>query len=205
MHDFHAALRRIGPLALIGGVLIFGSVIAELFFPVQSADGTTTVPILHALYLVAWSIGWTLVAVWAVRFCTILAGVQARSRRLGIGSWMVVGGAAAFVLSALGQLAGVLAGAYLEGFFVLFLVAFPLLVAGLVLLAFATRRTPTRGGTWILLLLGGIGLLVALLAEADPYHDIGLLSGAAAIAAAGARLAWAGDRGKTRAVETPAA
>jgi hypothetical protein len=193
MNHFDAAIRRTGTFGAIGGALVFGSVAAELVHPVQSADGSSTEPMLHALYLLAWIVGWSLIAFMAIGLRGAISHVGSRSRRLSLGSWLTAGGAAAFVLSGLGLMAGVLTGVNLEAAFVLILLAFPLLVAGYVTLALAMRRGPVPANAWVLLLLGAIGLLVALLAEADPFHDIGLLAGALATSGFGVRLALGRD------------
>lgn len=177
-------IRRTATAAIAGGLLVATSVAAELVHPVQAADGTSREPVLHAFYLAASIVGWALVAAMAVG----LRGVRTQSggsRMATVGSWLGVVGAAAFVVSNVGLLVGVVAEVYPEALFVLVLVALPLLVVGLALLGLAIRRT--SGATTILLLVAAAGLLVALLAEA-PIHDIGLLGGALAMAGTGGAL-----------------
>lgn len=164
--------RRTGMQAVLGGVLLAASVGAELIHPVQTPDGTTTEPLLHTLYLAAWLAGSLLLALAALGLGSILRGDGAR-RSATIGMWLSVAGAACFALYTIGGLAGVMTGSYFEGAFVLFLLAFPLLIVGNVTMAVAARSSSAPRGTWLLLGLAAIGLVVALLAEADPFHDIG--------------------------------
>lgn len=174
--------RSLAP-AIVGGLLAAASVAAELVYPVQASDGTSREPIVHALYLAAWVIGWALVAMTAAGLRSALPG----SRSAAIGSWTAVGGAVAFAVSGLAQLIGVLAaGVPLEAAFVLFLLAFPLLVVANVALGLAVRARSSLA--FVLFLLAAVGLLVGFLAEADPFHDIGLIGGVLAMTAAFAVL-----------------
>jgi len=165
-----------GSAAIIGGVLALVSVAAELIWPVQNADGTSREPLLHLVYVLAWIAGSSLIgaAVWWMR--PLLAADGALSRKASIGTWLSVAGCAAFALSGVGLLIGIATGSYLEAAFVLFLVAYALLVPGQILLALAMRSVPAFGWGWVLPIIGAIGLLVAFAAETDPYHDIGLLT-----------------------------
>lgn len=131
--------RRPATSLIAGGLLVAASVAAELVHPVQQPDGTSRESLLHAVYLIAWVVGWVLVA---------LAGLA--------------------------------------------LVGLPLLAIGCLLLGLSMRGA--SGAAWIFLLVAAAGLLVAFLAEVDPIHDIGLIGGALAIAAAGLALR-AGDQG----------
>ena len=63
-----------------------------------------------------------------------------------------------------------------------------LLVAGSVPLALGLRRTGDLGGWWVAVLVAGAGGLVALGAEVDPWHDLGLFLFDAAWVAVGLRL-----------------
>jgi hypothetical protein len=168
--------RRAGVQASVGGVLLAVSLAAELIHPVQTSDGRTTEPVLHTLYLAAWLAGWLLVAMATLGLRAILRRRGATSRAGTVGTWLSVAGAACFALNAIGGLAGVFTGTYYEGAFVLVLVAFPLLIAGNLTLAWAARGSYVPRGTWILLGIGAIGLTVALLAEVDPFHDLGFLA-----------------------------
>jgi hypothetical protein len=157
---------------VLGGVLLTASIAAELIHPVQRSDGTTTDPFLHALYLAAWLAGCLLVALAVLGLGSMLRANGA-TRAGTIGMWLSVAGIVCFALSAIGGLAGVFTGSYLEGAFVLLLVGFPLLIVGNLSMSAAARSSSVPRGTWLLLGVAAIGLLVALLAEADPFHDIG--------------------------------
>ena len=171
-----SVLGRAGGAAIIGGLLMLGSVAAELLFPVQNPDGTSREPVLHSVYVLAWIAGSSLIgaAVWWLR--TFLAADGALSRKASIGTWLSVAGAAAFALSVAISLIGIATGSYLEAAFILFLVAYALLIPGQILLALAMRPISAFGWGWLLPILGAIGLFVAFAAEMDPYHDIGLFT-----------------------------
>lgn len=169
--------------AIAGGLLVAAPVAAELVYPVQNSDGTSREPLVHAVYLVAWIVGWVLVAFAAFDLRRLVAG---RGRKGAIGSWLLIGGSAALGISAVGQLIGIAAGVYLEALFVLFVIGLPLVAIGCALLGLALREG--AGTAWIFLLVAAVGFLVAFLAEMDPFHDIGLIGGAIAVAAAGLSL-----------------
>jgi hypothetical protein len=169
-------------MAIVGGVLVFVSVAAELVYPVQDADGASREPAIHAIYLAVWVVGWALIAAAALGLrARFMQGEQARKGT--VGSWLAVAGAAAFAVFGLGQLFGILFGVDVEALFVLFLLAFPLLVVGFALIGLAMRRA--EGVAWVVAFVAAAGFLLALLAEMDPWHDIGLLTGALAVAAFG--------------------
>ena len=158
--------------AIAGGLLAAGAVVAELIYPVQYGDGTSREPVLHAVYLAAWVVGWALVVVPAAGLRTVLPA----SRSATIGSWAAVVGAVALGVSGLVQLIGVLVmGDPPVAAFVLLLLAFPVLVVAGVALALAARSSNSLALG--LFLLSAAGFLLALLATVDPYHDIGLVGG----------------------------
>lgn len=168
-----SSARRTGTWAVIGGLLLFGSVAAELVHPVQAADGTSREPLLHSLYLLAWVAGWmcVLAAIAGVRGLVRDTGTD--SRAAAVGAWLSIGGAAAFAVFGAGALAGVVAGIYLEVAFMLFLVAFALLIPGQLLLAIGGRRLPGAGPVALLIGLAAAGLIVAVSTDTDPFHDLG--------------------------------
>ena len=187
---------RTSAMAIAGGILVFVSVGAELLYPVQDADGASREPAIHAVYVAVWVVGLTLIAAMALALRARFARGEG-SRKGTIGSWLVVAGAAAFAVSGFGQLFGILFGIDVEALFVLVLLAFPLLVVGFVLIGLAMRATD--GLAWILAFVAAAGFLLALLAEMDPWHDIGLLTGALAVAAFG----WALNAPGPQAVQEP--
>lgn len=165
--------RRTGAQAVLGGVLLTASVGAELIKPVQRPDGTTTDPVFQTIYLALWLAGSVLLILAALGLGAMLRADGAR-RSATIGMWLSVAGAVCFALYTIGGLAGVVTGSYFESAFVLFLVAFPLLILGNVALGVAARSGSVPRGTWLLLWLAAIGLVVALVTDVDPFHDIGL-------------------------------
>lgn len=169
--------QRAGRFALLGAGLLFASVAAELIHPVQQPDGTSREPALHAVYLIAWVLGsgFLTMALVGVRSMLRDAGVQARSVRAGV--WLSIVGAALFGVLAIGGLAGIVMGTYLEIAFVAFLLAFVLLIPGQLLLARGIAGLPVavRFSRW-LLVVATAGLVVALGADMDPFHDLGLFT-----------------------------
>ncbi len=73
--------------------------------------------------------------------------------------------------------------------FALFGIGFLLLIAGSVMLALALRRTGLVGSAWAFPLIAAAGGLLANVAVADPYHDIGLFAFFSGWLALGLRLA----------------
>jgi hypothetical protein len=178
-----APSSRTKTMLIVGGILAALSVAAELVYPVQATDGTTGDPALHALYLAVWTVGWVLIAVAALSLRNLPSD---GGRMATIGSWLLLGGALVFAVFGLAQVLGVLLGIDVEALFVLFLLAFPLVVIGFVLLGLGLRWA--GGAAWILAFVAAAGFLLALLAEADPWHDIGLIGGLLAVSAFGLAL-----------------
>ena len=199
MDALTATAQRAGRFALLGGVLLFASVAAELIHPVQAPDGTSREPLLHALYLMAWIVGSACltIAVIGVRSMLRDAGVHSRAARAG--AWLSIVGAALFGVLAVGGLAGIITGTYLEIAFVAFLLAFVLLIPGQLLLARGVGRLPAPVGfsRWLLVVATG-GLIVALAADMDPFHDLGLFTFDLAWAAIGVSLMRASARANLR-------
>jgi len=180
-------VERLATFAIAGSLLLFGSVAAELIHPVQSPDGTTREPMLHAIYLVAFIAGWILIAAASAGLASP-AATGGGSRAVRLGGWMSVGGALSFALSTAGVLLGVAFGLYLEVMFMLFLVAFALLIPGQALLATGRSSLPGGIGTAGLLVIAAIGLVLAVSTDADPFHDLGLFAFDAAWLGIGLRL-----------------
>ena len=181
---------RLATFAIAGSLLLFGSVAAELIHPVQSPDGTTREPILHAIYLVAFIAGWVLIAAASAGLASSPA-TGGGSRAVRLGGWLSVGGALSFALSTAGVLLGVAFGLYLEVMFMLFLIAFALLISGQALLATGRSLLPGGIGTAGLLVIAALGLVLAVSTDADPFHDLGLFAFDAAWLGIGLRLRFA--------------
>jgi hypothetical protein len=159
--------RRTGGAAVAAGVLMFLSVAAELRWPVQNADGSLTNVPGFVLYLAIWTIGAAALVV-AVHG---LGPVGSTAGKVGRGASLVGAG----LLSGFGMVGLVTAlvsGSPAEWSFLLFALGLLLLVVGAVPLALGLRRSIP--GWWTAVLVAGAGAAVALLAEADPWHDLGL-------------------------------
>ena len=193
---------RLATFAIAGSLLLFGSVAAELIHPVQSPDGTTREPILHAIYLVAFIAGWVLIAAASAGLASPTATGGA-SRAVRLGGWLSVGGALSFALSTAGVLLGVAFGLYLEVMFMLFLVAFALLIPGQALLATGRSSLPGGIGTAGLLVIAAIGLVLAVSTDADPFHDLGLFAFFAAWLGIGLRLRLGRTSAPSTAIPSP--
>jgi hypothetical protein len=155
--------------AVAGGLLLAGSVAAELVHPVQSSDGAVQEPVLFAGYLLLWIAG-------AALLVPAAAGLPRSSRAARIGRVLALAGAVLFTGFAVVVIATGLAGRPLEASFIAFAVGLLLAAAGALTAGIAGRRP--------LLAVAGVGALVALLAPGDPWHDLGLLTFC---------LAWAAD------------
>ena len=162
-----AADRRTGGAAVAAGVLMFVSVAAELRRPVQDADGTLTSVPGFVLYLATWTLGAAalVVAVHGLGVVRTTAGKIGRAASLA-GAGLLT----AFGIVGLGT--ALVAGSPAEWSFLLFAVGLLLLVVGAVPLALGLRPGVPRW--WTAVLVAGAGAAVALLAEADPWHDLGL-------------------------------
>jgi hypothetical protein len=170
--------------ALAAGLLLAGSVAAELVHPVQAADGAVLEPVPFAGYLLAWVVG----AVLLVRAAT---GLPRTSRATRTGRVLAVGGAGLLTAFGVVVLVTGLGGRPLEVSFLAFALGLLMSAAGALTAGIAGRRP--------LLVVAGIGALVALLAPGDPWHDLGLLGFCLAWAADGAVRLGARDRVATAA------
>jgi hypothetical protein len=152
--------------AVAGGLLLAGSVAAELVHPVQAPDGAVLQSALFAGYLLLWIAGAALL---------VRAGAGLPTR---VGRGLAMAGALLLTAFAVVVLVTGLAGRPLEASFVTFAVGLLLSAAGALTAGVAGRRP--------LLVVAGAGALVALMAPADPWHDLGLLAFC---------LAWSVDGG----------
>ena len=165
--------------AVAGGLLLAGSVAAELVHPVQAPDGAVREPVLFAGYLLLWIAG-------AVRLVRAASGLPRSSRAARIGRVLAIAGAALLTAFAVVVLVTGLAGRPLEASFVAFALGLLLSALGALTAGIAGRRP--------LLVVAGVGALVALLAPGDPWHDLGLLGFCIAWAADGAVRLRTGER-----------
>lgn len=197
MTDPTVADRRTGSAAVAAGALLFASVAAELVWTVQRPDGTVTNLAGFALYLTAWTGGSValVVALVGLGGARSVTGPLPRSGHIGrgialIGAVLLAGFGAVCLATALAT------GAPAEWSFLLFAVGLLLMPVSAVPLALGLRRAGRLGGWWATVLVGGAGALVGLLAEADPWHDLGLFVFFTSWVALGVRLLGARDRGE---------
>lgn len=173
--------RRTGGAAVAAGVLMFLSVAAELRRPVQDADGSLTDVPGFVFYVVTWTLGAAALAV-AVHG---LGRVRSTAWRIGRGV-SLAGAGLLTAFGAVGLVTALVAGVPAEWSFLLFAVGLLLLALGAVPLALGLR--PELPRWWTAVLVAGAGAAVALLAEADPWHDLGLFAFDAAWVALGLGL-----------------
>jgi hypothetical protein len=176
MNDQTATLRRRTAIAgIAAGLLLSVSVAAELAHPVERAGRVVDLP-LSIAYLLLYGAGATALAVALLslrrlhRSCgrpLTRAGRAGYRTALAGSALQVVFAAVAIVLEAVTRKSP-------DAAFAFFGIGFLLLIAGNVMLALALRRSGLVGGSWALPLIAAAGGVVAIVAAADPYHDIGL-------------------------------
>lgn len=149
--------RRTGGAAVAGGLLLAGSVAAELVHPVQAPDGAVLEPIPFAGYLLLWIAG-------AALLVRAAAGLPRSSRAARTGRVLTLAGTVLLTAFAVVVLVTGVAGRPLEASFLAFALGLLLAAAGSLTAGIAARRP--------LLVVAGVGALVALLTE--QLHDLGL-------------------------------
>ena len=182
--------RRTGLAATAAGALLFVSVAAELVWPVQRPDGSLTEPALFVAYVTAWVVGAGALLLALRDVGGAPDGSPPNLRRGGrIGRRLSLAGAALLLAFGAVALASALAtGAPAEAAFLLFALGMLLTIVGQAMLAFGLRRSGALGGWWASLLVAALGALVAVVAVADPWHDLGMFAFDAAWVALGVRL-----------------
>ena len=168
-----AADRRTGGAAVAGGLLLAASVAAELVHPVQSSDGSVLQPGLFAVYLSAWTVGAAALLVALLGLGGGATGSLPRAGRIGRGI-AVVGAALLVGCGGVGRVAGLISVAPAECSFLLFAVGALLFLVAAVPLALGLRRAGAAAPAWLAALVSGVGVVLALGIEADPWHDLGL-------------------------------
>jgi hypothetical protein len=172
--------RRTGRAAVAAGVLMSVSVAAELVRPVQRPDGTVTDLPGFVAYVALWMLG-------AAALVVAVGGLVAGTRTGAVGRALGLAGAGLLTaFGAVGLATALVAGSPADWSFLLFAVGLLLLVVGAVPFALGLRSR--LGSSWTAVLLAGAGAAVALLAEADPWHDLGLFAFDAAWIAVGLGL-----------------
>ena len=176
--------RRTGAAAAIAGVLLFASVAAELVWSGQRPDGTVTSISGLVLEVCAWTAGAAALTVALLGMRPVaVSRAGAAGRRIS-----VVGAGLLTVFGVVVLMTALASGVPWETSFLLFGVGFLLLAGGAVPLALGLRRSGALGSWWIAVLVAGAGAVVALLASADPWHDLGLFVFDAAWFALGLRV-----------------
>jgi hypothetical protein len=170
-----AADPRTGWAAVTAGALLFVSVAAELVRPVQRSDGSVVDLPGFLGYLSLWTVGAAALAVAVYR----LPG------RVGRGITLA-GAVLLAAFGAVGMGTAVISGSPAEWTFLLFAIGLLLMVIGAV--PFARGLRPTLPRWWTAVLVAGAGGAVGLLAEQDPWHDVGLFLCFGAWAVLGLRL-----------------
>jgi hypothetical protein len=160
------ATTRTGRAAVAAGLLLSASVAAELLRPVQRPDGTVTDLPGFMAYVALWTLG-------AAALVVAVRGLGTDTRAGAVGRALSLTGAGLLTaFGAVGLVTALLAGSPARWSFLLFAVGLLLLVAGAVPFALGLRSR--LGAWWTVVLVAGAGAAVALLAEADPWHDLGL-------------------------------
>jgi hypothetical protein len=158
--------RRTGTAAVAAGLLLSASVAAELVRPVQRSDGSVTDLPGFLGYVALWTLG-------AAALVVAIHGLGTDSRAGAIGRGLALAGAGLLTaFGAVGLITAAVGGAPAEESFLLFAVGLLLLVLGAV--PFTLGLGSRLGGWRTAVLAAGAGGAVALLAEADPWHDLGL-------------------------------
>jgi hypothetical protein len=167
-------LRKAAVAFIIGGTLQALSVAAELVHSGER-DGRVVELGLSLVYVLSYGVGAAMLAVGLLFLRAAQRQVPGRLSRPGrVGLWMATAGSALLAIFA-GQaaVAQVSTGASPE-FWALYLLGMLILIIGCPMYGLALRRSPLLGSAWMLLVVAGASVAIAAMAEADPYHDIGL-------------------------------
>ena len=203
MHPTTAVARRTGMAAVTAGAFLFLGVGPELLWPVQEPDGSVTHTAAFILYVTCWTVGAVALTVALLGVDGVAPGPLSRAGRIGR-SVCLAGGT---LLAAFGPVAAVTAlvdGAPAEWSFLLFALGMLSFVPGAIFLALGLRRAGAPRGVWVAVMVAAGGVVLALVASADPWHDLGLFGFYVAWAAVGLRLLSGGravstGRGRDRA------
>jgi hypothetical protein len=161
--------------AIAAGLLLSGSVAAELIHPVESDGEVVNLP-LSLGYLVLYGAGAICLTVALQSLHTLhRAAGRPLSRwgRAGIRT-ALAGSAMQIVFSAAAAVITTTTRESPDAAFVFFGVGFLLLIIGSVLLAVGLRRAGLLGSAWAFPLVAALGGILAILVEGDPFHDTGL-------------------------------
>lgn len=166
-------MRHTGRLAAAAGICMLAGVEGEWVLDPQADDGTVSNLPAFALLLLLATTGFVLLllAIRGLRLQT------ARTRTTRVASLISLVGAGLMVLFGLTSLVtSILTGSPMEIVFLAFLLGMLLLAVGPIIWALAMRGHSPAPGVWQLLVLSGAAALTALAAEADPWHDLSLVT-----------------------------
>ena len=161
--------------AIAAGLLLSTSVAAELIHPVERDGQVINLP-LSVGYIVLYGAGAISLTV-ALQSLHMLHRAAGRplSRRGRAGVRTALAGSALQILfSATAAVITTTTRESPDAAFVFFGVGFLLLITGSVLLALGLRRAGLLGSAWAFAMVAALGGILAILVEADPFHDIGL-------------------------------
>lgn len=166
-------VKRTGRAAAAAGVLMVVGVEGEWLFDPQTDDGrVTNLPVLALLLLTA-TIGFALLLLAVLG----LRALNPMTRSARIGAVLTVVGAGLIVLfGATGLVTALATGSPLEASFIAFLLGMLLLSVGPITWGLSLRRHSPAPGVWPMLVLSGAAAFAALALEADPWHDVALVT-----------------------------
>jgi len=167
--------RRTRLAAIAAGLLLSASVAAELVHSVESDGQVLNLPLMLG-YIVLYGAGAISLTVALLSLHQLHRATGrplSRGGRAGIRT-ALAGSALQVVFSAVAAVTTTITRESPDAAFVFFALGFLLLVIGGVLLAVGLRRAGLVGSAWVFPLVAAVGGIVTILAEADPFHDIGL-------------------------------
>ena len=166
-------MKQTGRAAAASGILMLAGVEGEWVLNPQADDGTVSNLPVFALLLLLATTGFVLLllAVRGLRMQT------PRTRTTRAASLMSLVGAGLMVIFGLITLvSSILTGSPLEIAFLAFLIGMLLLAVGPITWALALRGHSPAPGARQMLLLSGTAAFAALAVEADPWHDLSLVT-----------------------------
>lgn len=167
--------RRSGLAAIVGAALWAGGVGAELVHRVEDGSSILNLPLFLA-YVGSGAAGtaFLVAALVGLRRLHRVEGVDVgRAGRVGF-RLAIVGMSALTLFGVVYFVGGLITRETIEAAFLLFALGFLALIVAQIPLAVGLRRGGLVGAGWMAPLGGIAAAILALVAGADPYHDIGL-------------------------------
>ena len=166
-------MKQTGRAAAASGILMLAGVEGEWVLNPQADDGTVTnMPVFTLLLLTATS-GFVLL-LFAVRGLRTATATTRATRAGSLLSLVGAGLLAGFGMTSL--VTSIVLGSPAEIGFLAFLVGMLLLAVGPITWALGMRRLAPAPRAWQPLLLAGAAAFAALAVEADPWHDLSLVT-----------------------------